>query len=555
MSTLPQLASDVLHLLSRFHSSLPDGESAALDPSDSEHKSVIHVALSAAGRTQDRYPSLHAGLGSRADSQPDHVQLADAGPDSAGRASALAWVASNRDTLYSGGSLFAFDGDSGELLGFGANSDLGTGMLRVSTQTANAKPAKSSLKLLSISHTVGHDGSIRFTARADRRGVVGGANDPVVNVTEPVITQAGHTNVVIALGRDSQHPGPDPDYTFTEPTNLNTPYLIVPFVGEAKLAYQINGTAGEPIPGAGLSTYLYFVTSGVTNTINLNTQYTPSNRLQKGVIVNEFDNNVVQWSYPADGQSYNNTTSLVYNAQSLVNETISYFLFQFQIPVLNAPYTTYPFSVCSVDTPNQPSVYCKPINNLMFWWHCLAEGTVVSLADGGSAPIESLDNTHRVKTGSYEGQLAVEATLRGTHEGKQSHAGPNAVYHLRTSDGRELVATGAHPIMTPQGLTPIADLSAGQAVVVEGGTATVASCEAIDYSGNFYDLKLGDQQDRASGFHGSYGTYVANGIVVGDHDAMNVYKRGLRRNLDYMQARMPPALHTDSARALEDVRY
>ncbi|MFC5740617.1 Hint domain-containing protein [Dyella tabacisoli] len=556
MSSSPNVSAATLSTLSTFHASIPSGQPTALNPADPIHNGVIQAALQAAGRTPERYPGLYASLdGGKADTTADHVKLVDAGPDRSGRASALTWHANDRDILYAGASLFALDGDNNELLSFGANSNVGDGLLQVSTQTATAKPVKKSLNLLSVNHSVGTDGSVRFTALAGKSAALD-ASDPKIQITAPVITKTGHTAVVIALGRDSANPGPDPDYTYTEPQNLDTPYLIVPFSGQALLSYPINGTPGQPIPNAVLSTYIYFATtSGPIITINLNSQYTPSTRLQNGTTVDPFNPNVVQWDYPADGQSYSNTQSLVFNPQSLVNESASYFLFQFQIPVTNAPYANYSFAVCSTGTPNEPSVYCYNINKLMFWWHCLAAGTQVALAGGGTAAIESLNNTQRVNTGVHNGNLAVEATLRGPHESKKTQSGPSAVYRLRTADNRELIATGAHPIMTPTGPASIGDLQIGQTILVENGTSTVASCEAIDYSGSFYDLKLGNEQDRAAGYNETVGTYVANGIVVGDHAAMKAHKSGLRRNLAYMQTRTSSTLHQDYASALADVQY
>jgi hypothetical protein len=320
------------------------------------------------------------------------------------------------------------------------------------------------------------------------------------------------------------------------------------------MAYPIKGTPGKPVSGAVLSTKLYFDTTSSSKIIELNSTYTPPTRLADCVTINSADAYLLEFNYPADGNSYTSTQSLVYDQQSLVNEKVSYFFFQFDIPVENAPVSTYTFAVCSKNTPNQPSVQCFEIDNLKFWWHCLAEGTRVRLADGSEAAIETLDNTHRVRT-AQGGDLAVEATSKGGHQGFARMPGQGAVYRLVTSCGRELVATGSHPVVTPVGLLAIADLEAGQQVRTEEGLSEVGSVEALDHDGQFFNLKLGDQNDRAQAGGGLIGTYLANGIAVGDHVAMVKQTEARRRDLDFMLPRLPENQRRDYASAVEDVRY
>jgi hypothetical protein len=99
-------------------------------------------------------------------------------------------------------------------------------------------------------------------------------------------------------------------------------------------------------------------------------------------------------------------------------------------------------------------------------------------------------------------------------------------------------------------------LSAGDAVSTEKGTATVASCDAIDYEGEFYDLKLGDASDRAAGLKAdAICTYVANGIVVGDHIALRVQRQARARDIAFMRPFLPSGFETDYASAIADIRY
>ena len=553
MSSTSLAAAD-LSAISSFIDLLPPGVATALDPSDSVHRVVIAAALAAAGRTAARYPALYAGLNQKGNGAADSLVLVDQGRDPSGRAAAMVWQAAADEPLCIGGTLFALDVTSGELLALGHNSNVGEGFLPVSTDTPSARATGAGIKVLAVNHSVSRSGQVRFTALGSTRALYD--TDAVITVIEPTQTPKTPPNVVIALGRDSVHPNPDADYTFTEPYNMDTPYLIMPFVGTADLAYTIQGTVGQPITGAQLSTQIFFVTAGgATLNIPLNPTYTTAARLAAGVTMQSAT--LVEWNYPADGGSYQGTTSLVYNQQSLTNEQISYFLFTFQIPLVNAPVQTFPFAVCSVNTPNERPYQCKTVPNIKFWWHCIVAGTRIALAQGGEAPIESLDNRSRVKTGTAGlGELAIEATSRGTHSAIAGQSGPQAVYRLVTDAGQELIGTGAHPIMTPAGLRILADIAVGDAVNTVEGSAKVTRCNPIAWNGVLYNLKLGNDNDRTAGLEkDAVCTYIANGIVVGDHLAMNRQHRLRSRDIDYMRSRLPPNLLADYSSALTDIRY
>jgi hypothetical protein len=553
MTGLPSISASDLAAVSALVDELPSGEATALDLSDPTHRAAIQAALAAAGRSPDRYPALHARLDASGTAHADGtLTLIDQGRDRSGRATAMTWYAAGPKTLYVGGSLFALDGDSGDLLAVGYNSNVGDGFVPVSTDTPTARLAGKTLKVLAVSHSVSEAGEASFTALASITSVwASRAAD--IEVAQPTQSPTTPPNVVIALGRNSV--GIDADYVYLEPQNLDTPYLIVPFVGEASLAYTIKGTPGMPIAGANLTTMIYFVSGGVTQTVPLNTTYTGN--FLTAVTINQDNPTMMEWSYPYDEQSYDDTLSLVYNAQSLVNEQIAYFFYSFEIPIVDGPTPTYTFAVCSENTPNEPTYQCFLIPNIMFWWHCLAAGTRVRLADGSEAPIEAVDNTHRVKTGMPgAADLAVEATSKGLHKAAKGDAGHSAVYRLVTDQGHELVGTGQHVVKTPGGFVALGDLRPGDEVTAETAIVRVASCESIDWDGGLYNLKLGNGDDRAAGLPAdAVCTYVANGLVVGDHQAMKAEQRRLARNLEYMSTRLPVGLAADYASAVEDIRY
>jgi hypothetical protein len=530
---------------------LPMGTPTALDPSDPGHRAAIEASLAAAGRTQARYPALHQALGKPGDGVADAIQQIDSGADSAGRATATTWHAAGRGNLYSGGTLFALDAASHALLAMGHNSCVAVGFVPISTQSASAKPAGAALKTLSLNHTVMETGAVRFTALAGSNPIVD--QGVTFNIYDPTLNPKKGPNVKIAVGRVGGNNG-DVDYWYSERQDDPNPYLIAPFVGNATISYQIIGTPGQPISGAQLVAQIFFVTDSGTITVPMNSTYTKN--FASKVTLDSVNPSKVNWSYPyTAGQSYTNTTSLVYEREPLVNDHESYFAFTFLLPV-NGPQPNYPMTVCSKATPEPASPSChKVLCNLTFTWHCLAAGTKVTLAGGGAAAIETLDNTCRVDTGGGR-DLAVEATTFGTHEAKSDGPSAHAVYRLTTDGGHELVGTAHHPIQTPHGMVPLEALAKGATVKTAEGTATVASCTRIDFNGKMYNLKLGDESDRGAGLSDdAVCTYVANGIVVGDQPAQRHERRRRVRDMTYMAARLPKALSADYASAIEDIQY
>ncbi|HYD37181.1 MAG TPA: Hint domain-containing protein, partial [Allosphingosinicella sp.] len=514
--TNSQVSADGLSALSRLLEGIATGEPVALDPSDPAHRGAIEAALEAAGRTPDRYPALHAALDGGATAAADGLTLLDQGADRSGRATAMTLQAAGEGHVYSGGTLFAFDADSGALLAQGDNSNVGDGLVPISTRTATARPAGEALRVLSINHSVTQAGDVRFTALATvATPIVSG--DMTFNIDQPTLTPKNGSYVQVAVGRDDGHTNKDVDYWYLNQGNDDNPYLICPFWGTAVLPYDVDGTPSAPLPGAAVSAFIYVSTGGSAYAYPVDTYFTRdfANRVK----MDSTNSAMVTWDYQyQEGSYYTNTTSIVYNRCSLLNTSSSFFVFNFAVPVTGSPISPYPFTVCSVNTPEESSPNChKILRQLMFVTHCIARGTLVTLADGSTAPIETLDNSHRVRTGGAPGDLAVEATTHGLHQADADADYGRALYRLTTDSGHELVATGLHPIQIPDGLAQLDSLAAGDEVVTDDGTARVAACEQVGSDGTFHNLKLGDEADRAAGLDAdSVCTFVANGIVVGD---------------------------------------
>jgi hypothetical protein len=434
--------------------------------------------------------------------------------------------------MIGGATTFLLDADSKELVGFGTATSIGEPLVQVSTRTATAKPAPTKLTAVTFYHTQpapnqpARFGVIRRTALTAADGLDVKVTDPVKHVS------SNPTQVVIALCRDPQHPNPDADYVYPSATNVDPDRLVVPFTGTATLPYPID--TSQPLS---LTSKLYSkATQGWIALLN-------QGQLLPGV---SSSGNTITWNYPFDNVPIPQTRSLQYAFVAQTDDTETDFVYQFVIPV-KAPIQTYQFTVCSTDTPDEPSLQCVKILDLQYWWHCVAADTKVTLENGDTLTIDQISNLHRVRTG-LGASLAVEATSRSRH----SRDSADRAQRLETTCGRTVVVSTRHPVITPGGPVPACDLGPGDAIVTEGGLSTVKRREPIDYDGLMCNLKLVDSDDRRRGLQAGWGSFLANGIAVGDHVTLARHQAALRVDPDYQLARLPTDYHRDFLSALAD---
>ncbi len=531
-----------------------DGVARSLQPSDPADAAVIRAFLELTGKTARSHPGLYADLdklGSAAAADPaghdsQVLTVVDRGRDAHGRATARVWHL-DRDGGFLAGSLaLVLDADAGKPLALGYANRVGGGLAPAATRSESAEQAPDRTTTVGFYHSQSApDAAPKFGMVAQTATVqAGGMID--ATVTDPITTK-GHPAVQIGLGRPN--PSLDLDYRYSQDTN-DYPQLVVPFTGTVNTQQPLAnvGPNGQFTAGLAVSTQLYSIVGSSYVAHNpgqsLNTQVTGNTAT-----------NVVTWQYPYDPADLPNAyTSLMYGSSpNSNNNNLTAFFFAFEIPVNNPVAPLFQFNVCSTDWPEQPSVNCVQILPLSFWWHCLAEGTKVTLADGSTLEIEHVDNAKRVRTGAAGGTLGVEATTRGLHHVRDPADPVNGVYRLTTAGGRSLVLTGGHPVSTPDGLVRASDLSEGDPVLTEDGVEQVASLRPEESTGVFANLKLVDHSDRARGLAGTVGTFIANGVVVGDFDSMAQLHYNTTHSLDYMVARIPQRYHTDYASTLADI--
>jgi hypothetical protein len=561
MQQLPVLTKQQQKTLLDFHKSSKPGETQYLNPADPKHKKFITTMLSAAGRTEEKYPHLHRAIASakgfpktpKGKNAKEKVHLVDAGKTADGKTTVTVWARSSANNVTKGGNLMVFDGDNDKLLAQGENIAVRNGFVACPTRSLTAKPAGKKLSVIYMGHNTEEDGKTRFFSFATNAEV---ADQGIqVNVTDPRIKISGNTQIHIAVGRTGGAPA-NCDYVYIEPKNEPEPnaYLIAPFVGNVGLSGSINLPA---LTIADFSTSI-FVNNGSGNTqeVARSTQHTPDSKVISSFSVGGAPN-ILQWNFPYDQLGYEKTNSIVYNMTSLGNEVDSFFYFAFNgIPFKDGSVSP-PFYVCSDDTPEKHSINCTKIRNLYYWWHCLAKGTLVTLEDGSKVPIEKINETYRVQTGGKEQSLAVWATVLGHHSSDPKKGERDEIFQLTTANGKKITAIENHMVfMTADKCRAISHLVPGDPVMTDDGASTVKTLKAVAADQMFYGLALGNQKEKAKkNFPHNLAGYYANGILCGDQQAMRHHVREAHQDLEYMLPLLKPELHQDYTSALGDQRF
>lgn len=524
--------------LAQLAAQAPESGVLPLDPADAAHRALIQHVLEASNKGPDRYPALHGAIQAAANNGPgtpdadrDDCTVVDMGQDSAGRATTRSWLGSRGKAFISGATTLLHDADTGALLASGAGSQVGGALSQVATKTDEAQPASAQMRAVTLFHAQQTpDTPPRFGLVAATRTTL---TDPLdVHVDNPM--PVNHTNppaAITKIGLARPGPLPDMDYWYIGPMSENPDRLAVPFTGYANLATPIDTTRAilaltkVYVPGTPPAWVLPYPGFSITGGITVN-------------------GSKVTWNFPPDGLDISATKSLQYAPAANANELNSCFLYSFTVPIIGLGSPTITFTVCSKDTPGEPSIHCTQVPDIQFVWHCLGEDTTVTLADGQELAIADVDNTMSVRTGDGDAVEQVEATSRAYHD---DNDGLDPALRLTTEGGASLLLSDGHPVITPNGPIAARDLRPGDTVHTAAGQDRVRTCDPEPYEGIVYNLAF-PESDKV-------GTYLANGIVVGDHLAQGAYDRQTRHDPDYMLPRLPETHHQDYLSALADSPY
>jgi hypothetical protein len=141
---------------------------------------------------------------------------------------------------------------------------------------------------------------------------------------------------------------------------------------------------------------------------------------------------------------------------------------------------------------------------------CMAEGTLIALADGKEVPIEKVAIESKVKTPDNR-ELIVDYSTTGTE------ADPSI--RIKTNNKLNLLVTGAHPVVTTAGVQMAKDLHVGDTVLTQKGKSTITELVKEQYNGTVWNLAVSPPGEET--YDGEATTFFANGILVGDHKMQN----------------------------------
>ena len=166
------------------------------------------------------------------------------------------------------------------------------------------------------------------------------------------------------------------------------------------------------------------------------------------------------------------------------------------------PFGGFKFTSDRSQNIGQPGVYIVP--EIEIEQGCFAAGTEIRMSDDSLKKVENFtaDHLEVVKTGDDEHRVVL-GTSRGTE--------PFPMVRLQTEAGHDLLVTRTHPIVTPNGAVMATDLTVGDIVETEDGEAKLSSVSREPFSGQVYNLRIGDMEDAKN----LKSTLYANGILTG----------------------------------------
>jgi hypothetical protein len=349
-------------------------------------------------------------------------------------------------------------------------------------------------------------------------------NAPIV--TQPVTKVAHNANpeIKIGLGR-----GPftrdqdDVDYWFWQGED-NTTYAV-PFVGTVSFPVAI------VTPLVAVST--------PTVKANFFPKFTLTKKdggykvlsgldLDNAIAAFSVSGNNLSWSMPATVDP-GTTKPIIFGPLDWQVEQNVYFTAIFPVTLKD---TTLGFAaVASADTPLPPDTngikYIKPI-----WlvYHCVLPGTMITLDDGTTLPIEKITSNHAVQIDESGASLAIRGNSIARHNGP--------VFRL-TTRRREIVVSYGHVILSPDGPVAAHDLRSGEQIQTLDGPDEIVAIKTEPYHGLMYNLEINDPKSE----NGS--TLYANGIRVGDMRMQASHRRLQQRSQKWLLSKVDPIFHQD----------
>ena len=511
------------------------GKRLRLDFSDERQYRYAVCAHSLVGQTADIYPGLHRGL---AEAREAHIAAGgppalddadDAGFETKGyissvsrqtgtllvSAQAVSTVLHGSPVLHN--ALYVKDADQ-NILARGQSSQWGNGTgLNVQTASQGARTVSGPAKaVLAYTYQPGPGGGL-VTEVVQRGMLADTSKDP--RVIEPKQVRTKGKRIRIAIDR-----GPEPlehedvDYWFGKGTD--SLMYLVPLVGSAEFegtvqSVEVSGalvrgtTVPEPEPAkdGGL----------------MELSQAEADRIAAACTTGGM---TIEWNFPESNpvtfgkQTWNTADSVFMTIIFTVNLVGQLQPVAVSVVCAEAPDTN----------PEDGTAFIKPLE---FVFHCLAEGTRISLADGSTEAIEALTKEN-VLEGVDGVDPRVVSTVLGEHRG--------SVLRLTVDAERELVLSHDHLVLTPSGPRPARELAAGDEVTVDDGVAPLAAVAEEEFEGLLCNASLSLPEEPADP---SRNAMIANGICVGDYELRMQGGRAQAEDPEWILAHLDEMYHED----------
>ncbi len=349
---------------------------------------------------------------------------------------------------------------------------------------------------------------------------------PVRRTTAPLNPKAINTG----LGRPYNDQGGNTqfDYAFNQ-SNVARPQGRIPFVGQVKFSSAIKSPMQ---PGTTILIHSYVSKEDGGGGVRLDPA--DLNLVYNRFSISPDDNTTLRWNLPPAVSSGDQGAPIVFSNIVWPTETVSYFYLSVIVTLANNE--TAFAAVQSKMTPDEDALDGNlNIMPIEFIWHCLAEGTPVTMADGSTRPIEDIVAGDQVLNGETGNASTVEWTNRGLHAG--------AAYRLETDGETSLTLSANHIVFTPDGPRRADEVSAGDTVLTPDGSQRIRSCSVCeDFDGVMCNLatRAFDTDPAAP-----VANFVAAGLIVGDVNSQRAIKQARRRDIDWVKARTDPMFHPD----------
>lgn len=529
-----------------------------------DHRAFLKHTAEHTGLTETRYPSLHAAiakpapLGARLVAQPSLKAAASAkattqkvSTTNFKSAETIVFVAANRETnklmarvlltrtapvALMKVTLFVAMKQHGTTVVLGHGQVVQfvgqTAQVDIDPSTALAVAPGTKVTVLTswvINYT---DGTTETNSHSAAR-TVKASTDPIITapIQRPDRTSGDLTNIVIGLARGYSVIGKnaDVDYWFWqhEPSDFD---MLVPFAGSIKLKHK-PADIGINNPTIDLSLTL---SEGGTAAI----EQQDAAQYAKYFVADPTDKSgrTIRFEMLATADSQG--SAINFGKCPWASETRCFFTAKLTFLLDDLTIVPEEVTVTSSALPDQnPLDGIAHIKPLQYVWHCLAKGTLITLADGSTKAIEHITNSDTILSG--DSPRPVLATLAQPHHG--------AVTVLTFANGATLTVSATHAMSTPGGAVQAASLKVGDRVHTRGrDITTVTAIHEQPHGGNvLYNLWLDPALPGAT-------TMIANGIEVGDHLMQGALLHEHRTDPAKVRARLPASMHTDYASWLED---